>query len=71
MTVSEAVTLVQALRDLTEETGTVTSRAQSKILRELPDADLVRVAVELKQRQRVRNILSGRTAEGNRANLAL
>jgi hypothetical protein len=65
MTVKEAVTLVQSLRDLTTETGTITTRAQSKILRELPDADLIRVAVELAHRKRVHEILSGKqSAEG-------
>ena len=41
MTADNAVKLISALRDLTAETGTITTRTQQKILRMLPDEDLL------------------------------
>jgi hypothetical protein len=63
MTAKEAVTLIVALRDLTAETGTKTIRSQNRILQSLSDDDLIRVAAELKHRQAILDILSGKQAE--------
>jgi hypothetical protein len=42
--VNEAISNINALRQLTRETGTVTTRSQNSILQSLSDADLVEVA---------------------------
>jgi cytochrome c553 len=42
--VEEAIRTINALRQLTRETGTVTTRSQNSILQSLSDADLVEVA---------------------------
>ncbi len=64
LTPEQATSLILALRDLTTETGTSTTRTQNKILRSLPDEDLLRVAVALKNRQHIRDILSGTAQSG-------
>ena len=67
LTVKQATNLIFALRQLTAETGTATTRTQNKILRSLTDEDLLRVAVELQQRQQVHAIWAGvsEVADGN------
>jgi hypothetical protein len=45
--VLEIVQKIRALQDLTKTTGTITTRAQSGILRVLPDDVLTRVSVAL------------------------
>ncbi len=59
MTAEQAMKLVIALEDLTDQTGNQTMRSQNKIIRSLPDDELVRFAVQWKQRRAIRNILSG------------
>ncbi len=66
MTVHHAVTLISILQELTEATGTKTTRLQNQVLQSLSDADLLRVAAELKQRGVIERILQGRTvSDGN------
>ena len=48
-TAKNAVEQVLALRKLTNETGTRTTRSQNLILRNLSDEDLTQVAIELKE----------------------
>ena len=57
---TEAVERILALQDLTAATGTKTTRVQGKILRSLSDDDLPAVALELKLRGAIRDILAGR-----------
>jgi hypothetical protein len=59
MTVDEAVEKITALRELTAQTGTQTTRTQNDILRSLDDADLVEVAVRLKRASAVVVALGG------------
>jgi hypothetical protein len=47
----EAVEQIKALRKLTTETGTRTTRSQNQILQSLSDADLTLVALELQRQQ--------------------
>lgn len=46
---NSTVLRLKALRDITKETGTITTRAQNYILRQLPDDVLIEVAYRLKQ----------------------
>jgi hypothetical protein len=64
MDVKEAVERITLLQELTEATGTRTTRVQGRILQELSDDDLVTVASELKHRGILRAILSGKKVVG-------
>lgn len=48
---AQALEKVRALRHLTRETGSATTRSQNYILRALADPDLATVAVELSRDQ--------------------
>ena len=64
MDVKEAVERITLLQELTEATGTRTTRVQGRILQELSDDDLVTVASELKHHGILRAILSGKKVVG-------
>jgi len=49
MTVEEAVERITALRELTAQTGTKTTRSQNEILQSLPDEVLAELALRLKR----------------------
>lgn len=42
--IQKAVSTINALREITRETGTITKRAQSKILQALTDEEMTQVA---------------------------
>ena len=69
MDANKAFTLIQALRDLTTETGTITTRSQNNILRMLSDDDLTRVAAMLKHHTTIQNILAGKKSKSEDANV--
>jgi hypothetical protein len=57
--VDAIVERITALRDLTRETGTATTRTQHDILRALPDEVLTEVAVRLKRASALVTALGG------------
>lgn len=68
MTVQHAVTLISTLQELTEATGTKTTRLQNRVLQSLSDEDLLRVAAELKHRGVIQRILQGKAVSDGNAN---
>lgn len=53
------VEMLRALRHITEQTGVITTRAQSIVLRSIPAAVLVEVATELEKAYGFVAVLSG------------
>jgi hypothetical protein len=63
--VPEIVSMIKALRKVTEETGTITKSTQSYILRNIPPNVLIAVAQEL-DRPTFKQVLSGDVVEAGR-----
>jgi hypothetical protein len=60
------VTMIKALRRLTEVSGTITKTTQSTILRNLPPAILIEVATELDKPSAREAVLSGSASNEGR-----
>lgn len=67
MDTQEAVARILALRTLTKETGTITTRVQSRILQSLDDATLLEVSWQLAQNKALA-VLSGVKPEARDGN---
>lgn len=63
MNAQQALERLDALRELTLKTGVITKRTQNTLLASLTPEVLMEVAVTLKQRELVGQVLSGRTNE--------
>jgi hypothetical protein len=59
--IKDIVDRVMALQDLTRVSGTITNRAQGRLLQTLSEDDLTAVAQEIAHRRRLHDILSGVT----------
>jgi hypothetical protein len=65
MELREAVEKVIALQELTNATGSKTTRSQCRILQTLSDDDMATAAIEIKRYWRLNAILSGKANGGD------